>query len=345
MGFGTPPKILQSLLDLRIRQRPVHRFVEHRDDLRWSAGGHAEAVRGHGFVTRHEFAHGWNVRQRLRTRRARDCECTQPARPDVADRQGNGTERDLHLAGKEIVHRQRRAAIRHVHHSDARHEVEQFAGNVLRRSHATRSKVDFAWIGFGVGDEFGNGLGREGRVHLHHERQQIDVGHRRNVVREVVVEFGVKRRVDFVGGGRPQQGVAVGRRARDRLGRDSGPGAGPVLDHKRLAEFLRQKFTDQARDNVSGAAGRKADNDLDRPGRIIERVGKPRPRRRRRNGNCETKESAATKAHRNLSNPPGRHFGLSANPSVAGERSCAKRGRSACGNQAHPPLTRVVPPM
>ena len=308
MGFGTPPKILQSLLDLRIRQRPVHRFVEHRDDLRWSAGGHAEAVRGHGFVTRHEFAHGWNVRQRLRTRRARDCECTQPARPDVADRQGNGTERDLHLAGKEIVHRQRRAAIRHVHHSDARHEVEQFAGNVLRRSHATRSKVDFAWIGFGVGDEFGNGLGREGRVHLHHERQQIDVGHRRNVVREVVVEFGVKRRVDFVGGGRPQQGVAVGRRARDRLGRDSGAGAGPVLDHKRLAELLRHELTDEAAHNVGGPARRKADDDFDGPGRIVERGGKSWQRRRRCGACCEAKKLPANKVYRNRSHRPGFTF-------------------------------------
>src|SRR5215468_1184200 len=58
------------------------------------------------------------------------------------------------------------------------------------------------------------------------------------------------------------------RRLHDYLGSDIGAGARPILDDERLAEALGELLADQARDNVSSAAGGITDNDAHRPRRI-----------------------------------------------------------------------------
>ena len=71
-----------------------------------------------------------------------------------------------------VGQRRRRAAIRHVTHVDAGHHLEQLAGDVVRRPVASRRHVELAGIGLGIGDELGNGLGRNRWIHLH------DIGRR-----------------------------------------------------------------------------------------------------------------------------------------------------------------------
>src|SRR5262249_22796179 len=44
---------------------------------------------------------------------------------------------------------------------DAGHPFKQFASKVGRRPDAARGHVDLTRIGFGIGDELGNGFGRE----------------------------------------------------------------------------------------------------------------------------------------------------------------------------------------
>ena len=70
---------------------------------------------------------------------------------------------------------------------------------------------------------------------------------------------------------------------------DVAAGAGPVLDDELLVEMLRQILAEQARDDVVGTAGREADDEVDRLGRIIER-GRARPRARARQGKAQTDE-------------------------------------------------------
>ena len=81
-------------------------------------------------VARHEFAHGRDVRQRLRARRGGHRQRAQLAGPDVLDRRGQAVEHDLHLPAEQIGQRRRRAAIGHVNHVDAGHHLEQLAGDM-----------------------------------------------------------------------------------------------------------------------------------------------------------------------------------------------------------------------
>jgi hypothetical protein len=65
-----------------------------------------------------------------------------------------------------------------------------------------------------------------------------------------------------------QDGVAVGRRLGDRVGRDIAAGARAVLHDHRLTEHLGHFRADHARHRVDGAAGHEGDDDADRLARI-----------------------------------------------------------------------------
>src|SRR5262250_820188 len=53
-------------------------------------------------------------------------------------------EEHLDVAGDQIVHRRSRAPIRHVHDIDVGHALEQFAGQMIGRTVAGRSEIEFA---------------------------------------------------------------------------------------------------------------------------------------------------------------------------------------------------------
>ena len=67
---------------------------------------------------------------------------------------------------------------------------------------------------------------------------------------EIVIELAVKRRVDRVYRIGKEKGVSISRRANDRLRADVIAAACPVVDEKLLAETLRERLTEQARENV-----------------------------------------------------------------------------------------------
>jgi len=67
----------------------------------------------------------------------------------------------------------------------------------------------------------------------------------------------------------------------DGFGRDVAACPGPVVDDERLAESIRQPLTQQPRDDVGRAAGRKTDDDPHRPRRIDLRESKARDGRQR----------------------------------------------------------------
>ena len=152
---------------------------------------------------------------------------------------------------------------------DAGHHLEQFAGHMTGRAVAGRRHGDFARIGLGVSDEFRNCLGREFGVDHDDIGQTRGARDRRDVANEIVVERRpVQCRVDDVRRADRQQRIAVGGRTHDGLGGDIARGAGPILDDDRLTETLLQPLPDHAGEKVRRAAGRKADQNADRPRRI-----------------------------------------------------------------------------
>src|SRR5262249_42994989 len=100
------------------------------------------------------------------------------------------------------------------------------------------------------------------------------------------------------------QRVAVGRRIDHGLDRDIAAGAGPVLDHHRLGEALREPWCHDPRHDIGAAAGRKADHEAQRAQRVGLCECAARDRRRCGCRCSEMQKSSAREEHRGL--PAGR---------------------------------------
>ena len=124
-------------LDLGIGEAGVDLLVELVDDLGGRVLRRADAEPGARLVARHEFAHGRDVRQRLRARRGRHRQRAQLAGPDVLDRRGMGANMTCTCPPSRSVSAGAAAAIGHVHHVDAGHHLEQLAGHMV---HAFRCR-------------------------------------------------------------------------------------------------------------------------------------------------------------------------------------------------------------
>jgi hypothetical protein len=83
------------------------------------------------------------------------------------------------------------------------------------------------------------------------------------------------------------------------FGGDVAAGADAVLDHEGLAEALRQQLRNQARIEIEPAAGREADQNAHRPGRIVERPCGSARQRQGGGAGGEVKHSAAAHLHHN----------------------------------------------
>src|SRR5215831_5495871 len=88
------------------------------------------------------------------------------------------------------------------------------------RPDAGRSYIDLARVSFGIGDEFGKGLGRNRWIEHHDVGNAIDGSDRRDVAEKNEIELVVKRRVDLGGRVDQQERITVRGRADDRVGAD-----------------------------------------------------------------------------------------------------------------------------
>ena len=121
-------------------------------------------------------------------------------------------------------------------------------------------------------DQLRQRVGFEGLAPDQHQRIGVDHGDRQEILlgveRQRLVERHVGRDLQIV----DEQGVAVGRRARDALAGDVGAAAADVLDDEVLAELGRELRADLPRHLVGRAARRIGHDDGDRPRRIGLRV-------------------------------------------------------------------------
>src|SRR5262245_48778096 len=290
--------------DLGIGESCVGLLVERVDDFGGRALRCAEAEPEARLIARHELAHGWKIRQRLRAFCARYCQRAQPAGLDVRDRRRHGGERHLHQPAEQIGERGCYAPIWHMNYVDAGHQLEQLARQMGGSSDTTRRHGELAGIALGIGDKLGNRFGRNRWIYYHDEGEADDAGDRRDVADKTELEIFVERRVDRVRGTYHEQRVAVRWRAPDRLGGNIAGSPWPALDDEWLAEPLRQRLTDQARDDVDYATGRKARNDPHRPRRIGLRPSDAGCGRKRGSARCQLQKLSAEKAHLNL---PSQH--------------------------------------
>src|SRR5262245_25664005 len=114
---------------------------------------------------------------------------------------------------------------------------------MLRGSVPGRRHVDLAWIGLGIGDELGNGLGRKRWIGHHHAGVADNSRNGGNVAYEVEIKLFVERGGDRVCRKDQKERMAVGGRTHDRLRGDIAGSAGPAFDDEWLAEPLREPMT------------------------------------------------------------------------------------------------------
>ena len=185
-------------------------LIERRDDVGGRVLWRADTQQYTRIVTRQKIGQGWDVRQRRRARCRCDRQRAQLAGSDQLDRRRKGVEYNLDPTANQVSQRRRRTAIRHPYHVDASHHHEQLAVHIQHAPATGRPHVDLAGIGFGIGNEFRNGFGRERRVHDHHARPAGYACHRRDVVDEIEVEIVVERCIDRIDRSDEEERIAIG---------------------------------------------------------------------------------------------------------------------------------------
>src|SRR5262249_26146064 len=130
------------------------------------------------------------------------------------------------------------AAIRHVEHVDTSHHLEQLSGEMAYPSGSSRCHVDLARIGFGVSNEFGDILCRDGWIDHHDKGSAGDAHYRRDVADKIKAEV-VERSIARIIGTGKEECVTIGGRLHDGLGGDVAAPTGSVLDDELLAGPLR----------------------------------------------------------------------------------------------------------
>ena len=88
-----------------------------------------------------------------------------------------------------------------------------------------------------------------------------------------------------------------GRRPNDDFSADIAAGAGPIFDDELLSEPLRQRLTDDTRDDVGRNSSRESDDDPHRPCRVGLRPDTAPSERQGESDRGQMKEFAAAKVH------------------------------------------------
>ncbi len=150
------------------------------------------------------------------------------------------------------------------------------------RAASPRAVVERSRLRFGERDQLADRIRGHRRVHREDERGRGEQRHRGEVAHHVVGNL-VHARIDRMRSRREEQRVAVGRRLRDRLGRDRSAAAAALVDDHRLAPDLGDLLPDHPREGIRPGTDDKAD----RFRGIVLRRGVSRGDRRERQPRCE----------------------------------------------------------
>src|SRR5262245_12410215 len=295
-GSTVPPKSASRALILG-SARPALISFELLDDLGWRVLGRAEAKPEARLIARHELAHGWKVRQRVRPRHGGHCERAQPTSPDIPYRSDSSGEHDLHLSTEQIIERRPATTIGYMGHVDAVHRLERLTRQMGGSADPGGRQANLARVGLGIGDELGNSFGRNRWMYRYDVGLPVNAGDRRDVADEIETKLVIERGVDGIPTADHEQRVAVCGRAHDGLGADIAAAARSVLDNELLTEPLRQPLTHQTRDDVGRTGRSERHDDAHRPRRIGLRDSDVREGRQRGSARGQIQKLTTGKFH------------------------------------------------
>ncbi len=260
-------------LGRRLEQRVAHRLVgerlvafgvEPRDD----GGGRAlgRERREPGFerdALVADLLQGLDIRHRRRARLAGLREDLDRAGNVMRQRRRRPKERDLHVAGDEIVDRLARSSIWHMLQLHVGHLGEPLQQHMLVRADAGRRATQGPCL-LHSRDQFGNCVHPKRRMNHEHLRLAAEQAHRHHVLQVLDAELLHMRRADEVIV-RDKEIVAVRRGLDPGVDADGAARtAGAVLDEHLLAEVAREMVADEARDEIEPAAGRQMHDEAHR---------------------------------------------------------------------------------
>ena len=178
-----------------------------------------------------------------------------------------------------------RALVRHVYEARAGRLGEGLGCDVLRAAGARRRIAQRRRRAAHQREQLLHAARRHVRREHQHVRHHHDQADRLHVLQRVVGELDEVRRDRLRGVRGDEQRMAIGRRLGGDICGDGVRGAGAVLDDERLLQAVGELVGEHARDDVGAAAGRSADHDAHRLGRV-------RLRERRAAGHHEAKQDA-----------------------------------------------------
>ena len=220
------------------------------------------------------LGHGRDIGQIGDALRRADRERPQQAALDRRQRGAERVEHQLDIARYQIGQRRACALVGDVDHVDAGHLLEHLAGQMNGAAGAGRSEIEFSRVLLGVGHELRHRLGGHGGMHLHDDGQVRDQRQQAEIPDRIIGQLFVEQRVEHEDRSRrEEQRVAIGLRARRRLGADRALRAGLVLDHDGLLQVTAEIFADHAAEHVGRTARGIGHDQLDRARRIFRRVG------------------------------------------------------------------------
>ena len=151
-----------------------------------------------------------------------------------------------------------------------RRERRRVRRQMRHRAHAARSVIDLA--GLGVGNEFGNRPGGNGRAYPKNERSRAENTDRSKISFRIVVHLLQPRHDGDLRRSREEQRVAIGCGLRHVGGGNRPTRANPILDDKALPEIFGNPFPGHARHHVRVATGSVSHHHGDSPVRPIRRL-------------------------------------------------------------------------
>ena len=239
--------------------------VQPIDDCAWRCRGRHQAVPGRvvesgdaGFVQR------GHIRQQTHPLDRRHPERAQPAGFHVRQRWSQGR----HVHGDLVTHQRGQCRptplVGYVNHAAVHGYQQQLGRQMDARADAGRTEAQLAGIGPHLGDQLLEVSRRQRRL----DQQDIgllgDQGHRSEIAKRVVGQFLVERWIDGQADAAQQHRIAVGRRLRDDVRAQHTPCTGAVVRHDGGAQYRREAFRENPRDDIGPTSAREWHDHADR---------------------------------------------------------------------------------
>ena len=195
-------------------------------------------------------------------------------------RDREGRQREIDAPGDQIGHHRRAATIMNILRRRAGRAREPRCEEMGWRPHPRRAEAQSAVLAFAIGQQLAHRIRRTVSRHGDEGDEIEQQRHRRKALDRIELNFLDRRDRGLLRPEEREQRITVRRRILHGRRRHRAAASGAVLHHDALSQPLRHRFGENPRGHIGDPAGRDADDNRDRTGRIV--LGNTRMRRQQR---------------------------------------------------------------